>query len=64
MNKNEKNMAQLDNNVIDVNNFLLSVDSNLINIKEPIIRPVKGIELNNPYSESDNFKSFFIGFHR
>ena len=39
VNKNEKNIAQLDNKVTEVNNFLLSLVNNTIYIKVPKILP-------------------------
>ncbi len=57
MNKNEKNIAQLDNNVIDVNNFLLSLVNNTIYIKVPRILPVEVILLKVANSLSLKFKS-------
>ena len=55
--KNEKNMAQLDNNVIDVNNFLLSLVNNTIYINVPNILPVEVILLKVANSLSLKFKS-------
>jgi hypothetical protein len=57
VNKKEKKIAQLDNSVTDVNNFLLSLVNNTIYIKVPRILPVEVILLKVANSLSLKFKS-------